>query len=229
MEALFKNGQIESISLAEWVSHHPGEDDLRTLFLNLDMALKYIHEHGYCIQSFYPTEINVLNNRNDYIQFKKLIELSSDAVRRKEMIKEDIFNSALIQIGIYSSSLKFLTPNFLRDNFDSFVQFLPSGDVPYYRGVVQRGASVYLCEYDSEKRQRDLADLERQIGGTPNEEEITALKKNLSFTNNRVNDEIYYQINGLRESAFIHFLLIPTVALAIVFLISVMFWVYSLF
>ena len=80
--------QYDSVPLSEWVSSHPDEEDLRTVFLNMDMALKYIHEHGYCIQVFYPTEIDVLNNEADHIQFNKLVELPSDLEVRREMIKE---------------------------------------------------------------------------------------------------------------------------------------------
>ncbi len=160
----FKNKKYESITLADWVSSHPSEEDLRTVFLNMDRALKYIHDHGYCIEVFYPTEIEILENEKDHIQFKRLLELSKDPAKKREMVKEDIFNSSLIQIGIYSNSLKYLNPDFVKENFDEFAQFIPSGDVPYYRGVIQRGASVYFCEFALEKRNRDLADLEKQLG-----------------------------------------------------------------
>ena len=60
--------------------------------------------------------------------------------------------------------MKYLNPDFVKENFDEFAQFIPSGDVPYYRGVIQRGASVYFCEFALEKRNRDLADLEKQLG-----------------------------------------------------------------
>ncbi len=127
------NQNYESMSLTEWVVSHPSEDDRRAVFLNLDRALKYIHDHGYCIQIFHPSEIEVLNNDDQYIQFLHLMELSHDSITRKKMIKEDIFNSSLVQIGIYSNSLKYLQPDFLKENFDSFAQFIPSSDVPYYR------------------------------------------------------------------------------------------------
>lgn len=151
MSNLFKNKNYESISLAEWLSNHPSEEEIRTVFLNMDRALKYIHDHGYCIEVFYPTEIQILGNEIDHIQFKKLLELSKDIDRRRQMIKEDIFNSSLVQIGIYSNSLKYLKPEFVKENFDSFAQFIPSGDVPYYRGVIQRGAAVYFCEFADRK------------------------------------------------------------------------------
>ena len=62
MSNLFKNKNYESISLAEWLSNHPSEEEIRTVFLYMDRALKYIHDHGYCIEVFYPTEIQILGN-----------------------------------------------------------------------------------------------------------------------------------------------------------------------
>ena len=193
MSNLFKNKNYESISLAEWLSNHPSEEEIRTVFLNMDRALKYIHDHGYCIEVFYPTEIQILGNEIDHIQFKKLLELSKDIDRRRQMIKEDIFNSSLVQIGIYSNSLKYLKPEFVKENFDSFQQFIPSGDVPYYRGVIQRGAAVYFCEFAIEKSNRDLQDLERQLGegGGDGKALIKSSGKNIgieAITNDKIND-----------------------------------------
>ena len=221
------NDNYESMTLSDWVLSHPGEEDLRSTFLNMDRALKYIHDHGYCIQVFHPSEIEVLNNDEDYIQFKHLMELSSDPVTRKKMIKEDIFNSSLIQVGIYSNSLNYLNPDFLKENFDSFAQFLPSSDIPYYRGVIQRGAAVYFCEYALEKRNRDLADLEKELGEMTYDAENQSIKDNASITNDAVNDIIYKQINGLRDSAFINWLLVPTVVLGMLLLFGIISWLRS--
>ena len=227
---LLKNN-YDSISLDDWIKEHQSEDELREVFLNLDRALKYIHEHGYCIEDFYPTEIMVLNNETDHIQFNKLLELSSNEEMKRQMIKEDIFNSSLVQIGIYSNSLRYLTPEFLKENFDSFAQFLPTGDIPYYRGVVQRGASVYFCEFALEKRNRDLEELEKQLGedGDKNKELWKSKIPQTSITNDRVNDTIYKQINGLKDSAFIHFLILPTIVLVMLLVFSIITWIVSLF
>ncbi len=222
----------ESMSLSDWVLSHPGEEDLRTTFLNMDRALKYIHDHGYCIQVFHPSAIEVLNNDEDYIQFKYLMELSGDPVTRKKMIKEDIFNSSLIQIGIYSNSLKYLSPEFLKENFDSFVQFLPPSDVPYYRGVIQRKAGVYFCEYALEKRNRDLEELENELGEMTEESDrqyIRDFNSGVSITNDKVNDVIYKQINGMKDAAFVNWLLVPTVVLGMLLLFGVITWLSSLF
>ncbi len=218
----------ESVTLEEWISMHPDSEDIRSTFLNLDRALKYIHDHGYCIEVFYPTDIDVLNDDDQYIQFNKLMELPTDPELRKQMIQEDIYHSSLIQVAIYASCLKYLNPEFLKENFDSFVQFIPAGDVPYYRGVIQRGASVYFCEYALEKRNRDLRELEAQLGEeeTPDKQLV---KENISITNDAVNDVIYRQINGLKDKAFINWLLIPTILLGLLSVFGVIAWLFSLF
>lgn len=213
-------GELSHVSLATWVNEHHSEEELRTVFLNLDRALKYIHDHNYCIEVFYPTEIEILNNEVDHIQFKHLMELSHDPVIRSQMIKEDIFNSAFLQIGIYSNCLKSLTPQFLRENFDAFCMYIPEGDSPYYRGVVQRNAAVYFCEFAVEKRNRELKELESQLG----DKSIVIPNNNDDITNNKVNDKIYRQINGLNDNAFISWLVIPTVILIVLILVSILFW-----
>ena len=217
-----KNDAVSAVTLSEWIQEHHSEDELRSIFLNMDRALKYIHDHGYCIDVFYPTEINVLNNEDDYIQFRKLVELSKDYDMAKEMMKEDIFRSSLIQIGIYSNSLRYLTPEFLRDNFDSFAEFIPNDDVPYYRGVVQRGASVYFCEYAQEKSRRDLEDLEKQLGDIDNNSVGSVTNTNEDITNKKINDLIYRQISGINENAaFLNVLALPLITAVIIAVVMI--------
>lgn len=226
----------ETISLDEWLLLHPSEEERREVFLNMDRALKYIHEHGYCIEIFYPSKIEILNDKVDHIKFNNLMQLSFNDKQRKIMINEDIFRSTLIQIGIYSNTLKYLTPEFLKDNFDSFIQFLPSGDVPYYRGIVQRGASVYFSEYAAEKTNRDLEALEKQLddGSGRGVSNTKALIKSNGvragiepISNDNINDSIYRQINGLRDSAFVSYLVIPTLILVSLVVIGLVCWILS--
>ena len=230
MEPSNSSKQFEKDNLFDWVTSHNTDDEKREVFLNMDIALKYIHDHGYCIEVFHPSRIEILNNMPDHIQFDNLIELSHDPAIRKEMIKEDIFNSSLIQIGLYTNTLKNLTPEFLREYFDDIARFLPEGDVPYYRGVVQRGAAVYFSEFALEKMNRDLEQLEKQIseseGGKPLVKENNRTVDNLS--NDEINDSIYKQINGMREAAFINSLVIPTIVLISLLLIGILGWLISL-
>ena len=145
------------------------------------------------------------------------MELSKDSDIAKEMIREDIFRSSVIQIGLYTNSLNHLNPGFLKENFDSFAEFLPAGDVPYYRGIIQRGASVYYCEIMLEKDKRDLEDLRKQFG----EEEKPSENQPVFVLaiNKKENDLIYRQINGAEEAAFMNIALIPIILLVLVALI----------
>ena len=227
----------ESIPLDLWIMNHPKEEDIRTVFINMDIALKYIHEHGYCIEVFYPSEIEILNNELDHIQFKKLIELSRDPAIKQQMIKEDLFNSALMQIGLYFYSdglglsintiLYNLKPEILKENFDAYSQVIPEGDTPYYRGIILRGATVYLCEFVQEKNNRELQELEKQLAPDDQKNfEPAQIKKVPS--NNKVNDNIHRQINGLRDAAFISVLTIPTVIIIVMIIIMIFSWVISI-
>jgi len=216
---LNSNSNAESVTLSEWVNGHRSEEEMHSVFLNMDRALKYIHDHGYCIDVFHPSEINVLNDDDRYIQFKKLVELSKDYEIAKEMKREDIFRSSFIQIGMYTNSLNYLNPEFLKENFDSFAQFIPQDDVPYYRGVVQRGAGVYLYEFFLEKRKRELEDLGKQVGDVS--AEITAINETspAELTNTKINNQIYRQINGVDQAAFLNMALIPIAILVLLCII----------
>jgi len=221
--------EVDKCSLFEWVQLHHSEQDLREVFLNMDIALKYIHDHGYCIELFYPTKIEVLNNNPEYIQFDNLMELSSDPVTRKTMIKDDIFRSSLIQIALYTNTIRSLTPSFLKENFDDVARFLPEGDVPYYRGVVQRGASVYFSEYALEKMNRDLEQLERELQENGGDKTPHRTGEVEPLSNDSINDRIYRQINGMKDSAFISYLLVPTAIIFSLMLMAIVGWILSLF
>lgn len=220
-------------NLFDYVSENHSEEAMREVFLNMDIALKYIHDHGYCIEVFYPSRIEVIDNKSDHIQFDNLMELSKNDSVRRQMIKEDVFNSTLIQVGMYTNTLRSLTPDFLKNNFDEIARFLPDGDVPYYRGVVQRGASAYFSDYAVEKTNRDLEQLEKQLqendGGNTLQKSNGHNISNNSLENDKINDSIYKQINGLKDVAFINYLAIPTIVLVSLSLIALIGWIISLF
>lgn len=224
---------IYKCNLFDYISENHSEESMREVFLNMDIALKYIHEHGYCIEIFYPSKIEVIDNMADHIQFDNLMELSKNDAVRRQMIKEDVFNSTLIQIGIYTNTLRSLTPEFLKSNFDEIARFLPEGDVPYYRGVVQRGASAYFSDYAVEKMNRDLEKLEKELqeneGGNVLQKSNGHSFGGSSLENDKINDSIYKQINGLKDVAFINYLAIPTIVLVSLSLIALVGWLISLF
>ena len=142
-----------------------------------------------------------------------------------------------MQIGLYFYSdglglsintiLYNLKPEILKENFDAYSQVIPEGDTPYYRGIILRGATVYLCEFVQEKNNRELQELEKQLAPDDQKNfEPAQIKKVPS--NNKVNDNIYRQINGLRDAAFISVLTIPTVIIIVMIIIMIFSWVISI-
>lgn len=219
-----KNSIYESISLCSYVDSFRDEEEMREIFLNMDRAIKYLHDRGYCVGSFDPRKIEILNNSINYIRFVEILPLPSDNLERKKYIKEDIYNSSFVQIGLYSKCLLYLRQDFLKSNFDSFAKFLPEGDVPYYRGVIERGASVYFCEYAMEKAKRDYTLLEKELslesGVKISSNGVSKSMFDDIGVNDKINDKIYKQITGKGEAAFISFLLFPTVIIVLGIIIS---------
>lgn len=225
----------DAVSLQSWIGSFRDEDEMREVFLNLDRAMKYVHEHGYCVKTFNPGKIEILNHSTNQIKFEELLKIPYDLKIKDQIVKEDISRSALLQIGIYTKTLDNMNPAFVKESFDSFAQFLPEGDVPYYKGVIQRGASVYLCEYASEKRKRDLADLEKEFGSSTVDGGRQMIKSNGQSViddtnvNDSINDNIYRQINKSSDAAFISYLIYPTVILILLVVIALIALAFSYF
>ncbi len=227
-----KKNISESISLGSWVDSFRNEEEMREIFLNMDRAMRYIHERGYCVASFDPRKIKILNNSVNQIKFDEIMPMPADSFEQKKFIKEDIYNSSFIQIGMYANCLYFLKRDFLKSNFDSFAQFLPEGDIPYYRGVIERGATVYFCEYAQEKLNRDLNNLENELAGnngvSPSQKRTANNSYDSTGINDKINAVIYKQISGVRDSAFISLLIYPTILLVLGVIIAMIIFAISI-
>lgn len=239
MQVKNKNSNVK---LSEWLNSFHSDDELREVFVNMDVAMKYVHEKGYCIKSFNPKEIEILNNSLKQIKYNTLLEMPYNVYDQKELIKEDIYSSAFLQIGIYAKCLQYLKPNFLKENFNSFTIFLPESDVPYYKGIIERGASVYLSDYVEEKKKRDLQALENEIGGNNNsssnsnsnvnERGKSLIKSNghgyeLVDQNREINDSIYAQLNR-KDAAFINFILLPAVLVILSLVVLILVYAFNI-
>lgn len=219
-------------NLDQWIRDHHTEKAMEKAFLYMDVALKFIHDHGYCVEIFHPSRILVIDDDCTKILFVNLMELPTDYSGQSTCIKEDLYRSAFIQIGYYTNTFEYLKPEFLNDNFDEIAKFIPADYVPYYRGIIQRGNSIYLAEFCAAKAVRDLEALQQQLGavdGNDKPSSDTFNKEPTPITNDGVNSQIYKQISGFREAAFASYLLIPTVALISLVLLAIIGWIISLF
>ena len=212
-----KNNDKENLTLYEWFDEQHTEDDKRELFLYMDSAMKYVHELGLCVGVFNPKDIELLNSSTKYVKFDELYDIKDlDYNFQQKIINKDIFESSRFQILEYAK-MNLNTPgDFIKEHFDEFTAFIPDKDAPYYRGVIERGASVYFIEYEAERLKREANDIEKELNGTAEVQDNNELEQMLS--NNKVNRLIYGE--DLSKAAFINILLYPTIIIVLVLVIS---------
>lgn len=177
----FNNKQYDSITMKEWLTHYHSQEEYQSFFINMDLAMKYIHDQGYYIDSFALDTIDILNHSEKQIRFNQLHIMPLDFSSQKDLVRDNIFLSAVLQIGVYSDCLEYFhgeAITYLKNNFEDFSLFLPKEDIPYYRGVIERGASVYLSSYVGERKKRDLNNLDQQINDDGIGKDKTLVKTN---------------------------------------------------
>lgn len=213
-----KNNKMDNITLNEWFKEPHSEDDKRKLFLYMDSAMKYVHEMGLCVNMFDPKKIELLNSSLEYVKFDELYDIGElDYNVQQKIINKDIFKSAIFQVLLYSKFDLKTTTDFVKEHFDEFTSFLSEKDIPYYRGVVERGASVYFIEYEAERVKREANDIEKELNGN---DVVVQDNKELEqmLSNNKVNRLIYGE--NLSKSAFINILLYPTIIIVLALVLS---------
>ena len=188
----------------------------------MSKTMKYVHENGYCIKTFNLNEIEILNLDNlSPIQYNTVIKMRNE--EENELRHEDIYNLAFMQIGIYTEMLNILKPEFLKEQFDNFIPLLPEGDIAYFRGIVERGASVYYSDYIDEKNKRAINSLQDLDG--VNDSKSNSLQKTKTTAAGKAFSEkdmkkLYSNIEK-PEGAYISFLIYPIIMIIIGMLISI--------
>lgn len=216
-----KSNKSNVTTLKAWFDDSRSAEEKRELFLYLDFAMRYVHERGFCVYSFNPSEIEILNNSVKQVKFNTLLRMPADDTRYQNKLKdEDIFNSAILQVLLYSKFPLITNPDFIKEHFDEFTTFLPESDARYYRGVIQDNASIYFTEFEVERVRREEEQMEKELQGSDfkvSSDDIAKKQKELikMFSNDKINNTIYKSINVVQESAFINILLYPTVMIVL--------------
>lgn len=234
----------ENITLYDWAfdgnSCKKNSDDLEDLFINMDKSMRYLHDHGYCVSSFNPYDIEIINGDINYVKFLKIEPISSqysDLSNNDSIVRNNIFLLSCLQIGMYTNTIlnKNYSPSFLKEHFEDFSNNLPSTYVPYYRGIIERSAGIYLSDFVFEKSNREYMDLQRQLSTDKSTEVESIDKSKVDLLNTTTNDKIYSDsfvakksINH-REAAFARVLIYPSMILFCVLVIFVIMALVALF
>ncbi|MDD6757456.1 MAG: hypothetical protein PUE33_05270 [bacterium] len=226
----FRHKEIDSITLNEWLQSYRTNNQLQNLFVNMDIAMKYIHDQGYYISSFALDRISLLNHSIRQIQFQELAPLPYDISQQKQVVRDNIFMASVLHIGLYAKCLQHFTMNTIpaiKDNFQQFTIFLPPEDVPYYSGIIEKGASVYYSAYVGERKKRDLQNLEKEVSsGENNSSGKRLVKTNGSaytaedfLPQNEEANELIYASLVKKEAAFARALIYPILVFVLGFVI----------
>ncbi len=226
----FKRRQLEAITLNDWLKDYRTNEQLQNLFVNMDIAMKYIHDQGYYISSFALDRIALLNQSVRQIQFQELAPLPYDILQQKKVVRDNIFMASILHLGLYAKCLQHFTMNTIpaiKDNFQQFVIFLPPEDVPYYSGIIEKGASVYYSEYVGERKKRDLQNLEKAVspndGAGRGKSLVKTTGTNYTAENflphNEEANKIIYAGLARKEAAFARALIYPILVFVLGFVV----------
>lgn len=216
-----KDNKSNVTTVKAWFEDSHSDQEKRELFLYLDFAMRYVHDRGYCVYTFDPNEIEILNNSIKQVKFNTLLEMPKDDVKFQNKLKdEDIYNSAAVQVLLYSKFPLNTKTEFIKEHYDEFTTFLPESDVRYYRGVLQDHASIYFTEFEQERIKRENDNLEKELSDMSDKKDISKEEKKKKdlikmLSNDKINNTIYRSINVVKESAFINILLYPTVMIVL--------------
>lgn len=215
------------MTLSEWLQKYHMQEDLQNLFVNMDIAMKYIHDQGFYIESFALDRIKLLNDSIRLIRFENLAPFPNDITQQKELVRNNIFLSAVLQIGVYANCIQYFntdTMQFLKENFNQFSMFLPQEDVPYYKGVIERDASVYYSAFVGERKKRELKELDKQLsgvdGGVNSRGKVLVKSNGLAelsaedlIPHNEKENGVIYKDLSKKEAAFARALIYPIMIL----------------
>lgn len=212
-------------TLKEWLQYDSNEKELRKLFYNMSTTMKYIHSYDYYITNFNLRNIEIINKEKlSPIQYNYINKMPS--YDNGEKIDENIYNLVFMQIGLYTNTLDNLKPQFLKENFSLFEQFLPEDDIPYFKGVILRRTPVYYCDYIDEKNKRDIEKLAEESGISNNDELSKGIQKvkstqvGIAYADKET-QELYSDLSEHQQAAFANFLIIPLLFILLGLIISI--------
>lgn len=211
------------MDLKEYYQNNHDIEDMQKLYYNMSTTMKYIHDHDYCVKSFNLCDIEILDiEKLSPIRYKTVVKMPIE--EESQLTNEDIYNIAFIQIGVYSGTLEYLKPKFLKENFNMFTQFLPQDDIPYFRGVIERGASVYYCDFVAEKTRREVEVLQKEIGNDSSAIGGIQMKKATSIGSafaDKDTKNLYRDLDDSKQSAFVSFLILPVAMIILGIVLSI--------
>lgn len=115
----------------------------------MDMMLKRLHKNNYMVRNF---DVNNIYFENGVYEFdeNKIMPITSVVADNKEQaILHNLTWMSMVALWLYSDNptTTLISPEFVRNNFDSFSFWYPQEDREYYRSVLVDGTISYYSDY----------------------------------------------------------------------------------
>lgn len=204
--------QKNYISLADWAPMHDSMEEKREFLLNADIALKYLNSNGMRVDSFDFNDIFIVDGNLREIKYNVI---SNVGTVTPADVKSNIYEESKMALYLYLYPCEYIDDNFLKKHFTEFSFAFPSDDVPYYKGIFERGASVPFSDFDFQKRKMEL----EKLSDATKKDGDSDLMGDIDFSmlskpnNDEINKKLY------REAAFAKTIALSTIISVVGFLI----------
>lgn len=143
-------------------SYHDVKDYQQTFYV-MDQTLKYIHENNYQVSSFNPATITLLrddNNKTAAVVYQNVTSLGDKPM---DEVHQNMFNLALLEVAIYTSTYPYLKQNFVKENFKEISMLLPNEDVAYYRRNLLEKNYFYYSDYCNARNKNEIEKINKSL------------------------------------------------------------------
>ena len=222
------NEEYSTTNFEQFISKYSSSRDsdleeIKKFFLSFDKKMKMYHENNYVIISFKLQDIlvfkRVLSGMNDYdVDFKYYDKQENTSITPKD----NIFYAACLAVGVYNNCLSYINPEkpkFLKNNFYLFAENIPNDVVSYYRGVIERGAEVYLIEFVATSKQQEIDRMKMEMEAENRKAEEERKKIEVNKTPSSRKNDIW----GTSDAAFSSVALFPILFSILGILIPILF------
>ena len=194
-------------------SYHDFKDYQQTFYV-MDKTLKYIHENNYKVYSFNPDNIFLLNNSDNKttaVSYQNVVSIGDKPV---DEVHQDMFNLALLEVSIYTSTYPYLKADFLRENFKEISMLLPNEDISYYRRNLLEKNYFYYSDYCDARNKNDIEKINKSLeaeGG-----------RSRSMVKSTPYGAIYQEIADDNSKAFVTRFILPFIIFSLSLLIPLL-------
>ena len=202
------------LSLTDYMSSYHDFKDYQQTFYVMDKTLKYIHENNYKVYSFNPDNIFLLSNSDNKttaVSYQNVVSIGDKPV---DEVHQDMFNLALLEVSIYTSTYPYLKADFLRENFKEISMLLPNEDISYYRRNLLEKNYFYYSDYCDARNKNDIEKINKSLeaeGG-----------RSRSMVKSTPYGAIYQEIADDNSKAFVTRFILPFIIFSLSLLIPLL-------